>query len=124
MRAVEFIAEGRLGKIPGGHNNAMPGTYNFRDNGTDRIYNLNRIMMATAMADGKSKKAVDMDEASWNEKYNTAHPYSKEEDNMMHQAFATVNSNLTHQVNDHRSKETPDTHRISPVKGFKGYKRK
>ena len=123
MRAQEFVSEGKTGKINKSYSDAMPGAYNFRDNGTDRIYNLNRIMMAAAMADGKSHKAVDMDAASWADKYNTAHPYSKEEDNMMHQAFATVKSNLKHQVSDHRSVENSDVHRVSPVKGFKGYTR-
>jgi len=123
MRAQEFISENRKGKIPGGANNAMPGAYNFRDDGTDRTYNLNRIMMAAAMADGKSKKAVDMDEASWADKYNTAHPYSKEENNMMHQAFATVSSKYKHKVSDHRSIENDEVHRVSPVRAFKGYGR-
>jgi hypothetical protein len=42
--------------------------------GYDRTYHLNRIMMATAMADGSSKKPVDMDSASFTEKYNVAFP--------------------------------------------------
>ena len=51
----------------------MPGIYNFRDDGTDRIYNLNRVMMAAALADGKSTSAVKgAHESSWNNKYNTA----------------------------------------------------
>ena len=123
MRAYEFLTEGRAGKLKKHHSDAMPGAYNFRDDGTDRIYNLNRIMMAAAMADGKSKNAVDMDEASWADKYNTAHPYSKEEDNMMHQAFATVKSKYKHKVSDHCSVENDDVHRVSPIKGFKGYGR-
>ena len=127
MRAVEFVSEGRRGKIPGGHDNAMPGTHLMRDKGGyDRADHLNRIFMAAAMHDGKSKKAIPrdkMDPASWVEKYNTAHPYTKEEDNMIHGAMKTIGAEHHHTVSDHRSIETPDTHKIRPVKGFKGYPR-
>jgi hypothetical protein len=98
-----------------------------RDNGGfDRSNHLNRIMMAAAMHDGKSKKAIPkdkMDPASWVEKYNTAHPYTKEEDNMLHGAMKTIGAEKHHTVSDHRSIETPDTHKVSPVIGFKGYPR-
>jgi hypothetical protein len=59
MRAHEFINEGKKGSVPKRHNKAQPGGYKFKDDGTDRTYHLNRIMMATAMADGKNKKPVD-----------------------------------------------------------------
>ena len=127
MRATEFVAEDRKGKIPGGHEHAMTGAHNIRDNGGyDRANHLNRMMMAMAMHDGKSKKAIPrdkMDPASWVEKYNTAHPYTKEEDNMLHGAMKTIGADHIHTLSDHRSVETPDTHKISPVNGFKGYAR-
>lgn len=125
MRAQEFVFEDRKGKIPGGHENAMPGAHRMRDNGGyDRTNHLNRVMMAAACHDGKSKKAVKhIDPASWVEKYNTAHPYTKEEDNMIHGALKTIGADSHHLISDHRSLETPDTHKVSPVKGFKGYGR-
>jgi hypothetical protein len=125
MRAVEFISEDRKGNIPGGADNAMPGAHRMRDNGGyDRANHLNRIMMAAACHDGKTKNAVkDMDAASWVEKYNTAHPYTKEEDNMIHGAMKTVGAESHHVVADHRSLENPDTHKVSPVRAFKGYGR-
>jgi hypothetical protein len=125
MRAAEFVTEDRKGKIPGGHEHAMTGAHSIRDNGGyDRTNHLNRLMMAMAMHDGKSKKALSrdkMDPASWIEKYNSAHPYTKEEDNMVHGAMKTIGSEHIHTLSDHRSMETPDTHKVSPVKGFKGY---
>ena len=127
MRAREFINEGTKGKIPGGHDNAMTGAHITRDlGGYDRTNHLNRMMMAMAMHDGKNKKAIPkdkMDSASWVEKYNTAHPYTKEEDNMIQGALKTIGAEKHHTVSDHRSIETPDTHKVSPVKGFKGYPR-
>jgi len=127
MRAQEFVTEDRKGKIPGGADNAMPGAHTMRDNGGyDRSNHMNRMMMAMAMHDGKSPKAIprdQMDPASWVEKYNTAHPYTKEEDNMVHGAMKTIGSEHIHTISDHRSLETPDTHKVSPVKGFSGYPR-
>jgi hypothetical protein len=127
VRANEFISEDRRGKIPGGHDNSMPGGHIMRDNGGyDRTNHMNRMMMALAMHDGKSKKAIprdQMDPASWVEKYNTAHPYTKEEDNMIHGAMKTIGAESHHVVADHRSVEHPEIHKVSPVKGFKGYAR-
>jgi hypothetical protein len=105
----------------------MPGAHIMRDNGGyDRTNHMNRMMMAAAMHDGKTKKAIprsQMDPASWVEKYNTAHPYTKEEDNMIHGAMKTIGADAHHVVTDHRSNEHPETHKVSPVKGFKGYPR-
>lgn len=130
MRASEFIAEGARGArgaIPGGHDNSMPGAHIMRDiGGYDRTNHLNRMMMAAAMHDGKDKKPISkdrMDPASWVEKYNTAHPYTKEEDNMIHGALKTIGSESHHVITDHRSLEHPEIHKASPVKAFKGYAR-
>ena len=127
MRAQEFVTEDRKGKIPGGHDNSMPGAHIMRDNGGyDRTNHMNRMMMAAAMHDGKTKNAIprdQMDPASWVEKYNSAHPYTKEEDNMIHGAMKTIGSDAHHVVTDHRSIEHPEVHRVSPVRGFKGYPR-
>lgn len=122
MRAKEFIVETE-GKMPDHHQAAVPGAHKFRDKGGyDRTYQLNRMMMATACADGKSKKPPKgIDHASWNEKFNTAHPYTEEEHNMIHQALATIPSEHKTVVPFGKSKEMDDTHKVSPVKGFKGY---
>ena len=84
MRAKEFTRQhlAELSIKPGGkmhqhHIDGGQGATLFRDvGGYDRIYHLNRMMMATAMADGRSKKAVDMPDSSWYEKYNIAFPYT------------------------------------------------
>jgi hypothetical protein len=123
MRAQEFIIEGE-GKMHKHAAAASQGTHKTRDKGGyDRTNHLNRLMMATAMADGKSKKPVDMDSASWIEKYNTAHPYTEEEHNMLHQAMATIPTEHKEVVPFSKSQEADDTHKISPVIGFKGYGR-
>jgi len=124
MRAQEFLVEKQEGKIRHRHQKAMRGLNRFRDpGGYDRTYELNRVMMAVACADG-TNAPIDMDAASWVGKYNTAHPYTDEEAAMMKQAFKAVGSE-THDMNhgDNRSQEPDDTYKVSPVKGFKGYGR-
>ena len=116
MKIWEIISEGKEGKQPLVAATASKGEVRFRDvGGYDRTYHLHRIMMATAMADGKSGKAVDMDQASWVEKYNVARPYTEEEHQMMAAAFATIDSDYDNTQTDHRSMEMDDTNKQSIV---------
>ena len=124
MRAKEFVIEAKETEIPGHAQNQMPTTIRGRDiGGYDRTYWLNRFMMAAACADGTNTKAVDSPASSWNEKYNTIHPYSKAEVNMVKQAMKTVPTDGMVMISDHHSNEKPDTYKVSPVKAFKGYPR-
>lgn len=123
MRVREFITE-KVGLMTDYQSKPMKAAEMVRDQGGyDRTYHMNRLMMAMAMADGKSKKPVDMDDSSWTEKYNSIHPYTKEEHNMVHQAMATIPTEHVTGVTSHNSEEPNDVHRISPVKGFAGYGR-
>lgn len=118
MKINEIIAEGRDGTIQDlgkDHESTSTGITRFRDDGTDRFYHLNRIMMAAAMSDGKSNKPVDMPQNSWQDKYNTAHPYTDEEHTMMQSAFKTVNGDYEEVVPKSKSMEPDDTHKTSPV---------
>jgi hypothetical protein len=81
-------------------------------------------MMAMSMADGKSKDAVEMNNASFVEKYNTVHPYTEEEYNMYISATKTVPTDKKEVVPYSKSKEPEDTNTKSLVKPFKGYKKK
>ena len=82
---------------------------------------MNRLWMAMAMADGKSTKKVDMDPASPSEKHNTIHPYTDEEHNMVQAAFNTIPSEHHRMAKRGKSSEPDDTHKVSPVQGFKGF---
>jgi hypothetical protein len=124
VRAREFIVEKKQGKLRPRQNNATVGLHKFRDpGGYDRAYELNRVMMAAACADG-SDGPLDMDQASWVGKYNTAQPYTKEEHKMLKQAFKAVGSEA-HDLNDGdlESQELESVNKVSPVKSFKGYPR-
>ena len=124
MRAYEFLTEGE-GTIHKHHEQATQGVMRVRDvGGYDRIYHMNRLWMAMAMADGKSQDAVEMDNASFVEKYNTVHPYTEEEYNMYVAATKTIPSDTKTIVPYSKSQEPEDTNKTSLVKPFKGYKKK
>lgn len=126
MRAFEFLTETTGdGTMHNHHKNATQGVMRVRDvGGYDRVYHMNRLWMAMAMADGKSQDAVDMDSASFVEKYNTVHPYTEEEYNMYVSATKTIPSDQKTIVPYSKSQEPDDTNTKSLVKPFKGYKRK
>lgn len=124
MRAQEFLIEKRVGKIGARRQQATRGLTKFRDfGGYDRTYELNRVMMAVACADGTGTP-LDLDTESWSGRYNTAHPYTDEEAAMLKQALQATGSE-THDLNagDNRSQELESTHTDSPVVAFKGYPR-
>jgi hypothetical protein len=128
MRATEFISEGgpKRSKMHKDHENASGtgGSTIARDvGGYDRIYHMNRLSMAMAMSDGKSTKAVKMDVASPVEKFNSYHPYTDEEHNMVQSALKTIPSESHRMAKRGKSKEPDDTHKVSPVLGFSGFKK-
>lgn len=115
MKIKDIIVENRGGDRPSNANFADTGEWKFRDKGGyDRTYNLHRVMMAAACADG-SDKPLDVDQSSWVEKYNLARPYTEVEHKMMKQALKTIDSDYKETEKDHRSIETPDTHKQSPI---------
>jgi hypothetical protein len=118
MKIKDIIVENRKeGAVPKElEEKGMGGTIRMRDvGGYDRTYHLNRIMMAAAMADGRSEKPVDMDAASFVEKYNVAIPYSDAEELMMYQAMATIPTDGKELVKRGRSEEAKDTNVTSPI---------
>lgn len=120
MRAKEFISETNIiGKIPKDLKNAGQGSIRMRDRGGyDRAYHMNRIGMAVAMADGKNKKPVDMDAASFAQTYNIAFPYTDIEELMMYQAMATVPTDKNELAKRSKSIEASDTNIVSPISNW------
>ena len=123
MRALEFIVENGTGKISKRNQNATVGLHKFRDkNLADRVYELNRIMMATAATDGTFVPEIDNE--SWAGRYDVAAPYTKEEHNMLLMAYKAAGSNFKDlNKGDLHSQEHPGVNAISPVTAFKGYPR-
>lgn len=124
MRAREFISEDAKNLKPKGElsksQNSSTGLHVFTDANYDRLYTLNRIMMAVASADGIEKPVLDTE--SWAGKRNTAHPYTEVEHKMLKHAYQSVGVPYNDlNKGDVKSKEIEDVNVQSPIKPFKGY---
>jgi len=123
MRASEFIAEGQtVGRLSKTKSYATVGLNKFVDPGTaDRVYELNRVMMAAACTDGTF--VPDVDGESWAGRYNIAAPYTRQEQNMLNMAYKAIGSDIQDlNKGDLNSTELPSTNTVSPVKAFQGYR--
>ena len=124
MRAREFVAEAHVGSVGKRRSAATRGLHVFskKIDNYDRMYDLNRLMMAVASSDGVNP--IEMDSESWVGKHNTAHPYTKEEQDMLKLAYKAAGLEYKDLNNgDRESKELESTHTASPVIAFKGYPR-
>jgi hypothetical protein len=125
MKAREFVNEHKkVGDISNRLRYATRGLHKFRDGQfADRVYELNRIMMAVASNDGQ-EFVNDIDGESWAGRNDVAAPYTQEEADMLKLAYKAVGSKH-HDLNhgDMRSQEHPGVYKDSPVVAFKGYPR-
>jgi len=125
MRATEFVSESKMGKISDHQQQSTVGLNVFTKklDSYDRIYDLNRLMMAVACSDGINP--IEMPAESWVGKHNTAHPYTKEEQDMLRLAYKAADLEYKDlNKGDLDSEELKSTNTQSIVKPFKGYKRK
>lgn len=123
MRAREFITEQyNKGKIANRQQQSTVGLNVFAISQADRIYDLNRVMMAVASTDGKN--IPDLSSESWVGKNNTAHPYTEVEQDMLKIAYKAAGIPFKDlNKGDLDSKELESTQYQSPIKPFKGYKK-
>ena len=117
MKIYEVISEAKLTqkKISKRQSQSSRGVNTFSDGEkASGDYTMNRLGMALAMTDGKSKP--DIEAKSWIGKSKGAFPYTKEEQDMLKQAYKAVGA-------DHKdlnkgnlnSMELEDTNKISAV---------
>lgn len=123
MRANEFVAESKVGRISKTKQFATVGLHKFRDETfQDRFYELERVMRAAAMTDGTF--VPDLDAESWAGRHDIAAPYTKVEADKMKAAYkATGSAHKDLNNGDLRSQEIPSTNKTSPIQAFKGYPR-
>jgi hypothetical protein len=120
MRAKDFLSEVNNGKgytteLHTDHDAVAKGVSRSRDiGGYDRVYHMNRLMMAMAMADGQSTGPVKSAKDTWFEKYNTMHPMTQEEDNMIRAAMKTVPTDGQH-ITPFTKSEEPEGGNIQSV---------
>lgn len=123
MRATEFVTEDTVGKMSKRQNQATVGLNKFRDNKfADRVYELNRVMMAAASTDGTFVPEIDGE--SWAGRHNVAAAYTQQDQQKLNMAYKAIGSTYV-DINhgDLRSQEHPAVHVTSPVKAFAGYPR-
>jgi hypothetical protein len=122
MRATEFVTEDQVGKMSKRQNQATVGLNKFRDDKfADRVYELNRVMMAVASNDGK-QFSYPMDAESWAGRNDIAAPYTKQEQDMMRMAYKAIGSHHEDlNQGDLSSDEHPAVNTSSPIQAFKGY---
>ena len=123
MRSREFVSEQKVGDIGKRKSVATVGLNKFRDKQyADRVYELNRVMMAVATTDGTNEATIDSE--SWAGRNNIAAPYTKIEQQMLEKAFKAVGSHHSDMNRgDLDSEELPSTNKKSPMQAFKGYPR-
>jgi hypothetical protein len=122
MRAKEFIIERKVGKITKRQGNSTRGLHTFANSNYDRMYDLNRVMMAVASTDGIT--VPEIDQTSWAGKFNTAHAYTKQEEDMLKIAYKAAGVDFTDlNHGDLKSKELDSANTQSTLKPFKGYKK-
>ncbi len=117
MKIKDIITEDQIGVIPPRLQQATVGVDKFRDSQfADRIYELNRVMMAVAASDGINPLRPEVDSESWAGRNNLAFPYTEEEQKMLQQAFGAVGSHYEDLNNgDLKSREVNSTNKVSPV---------
>lgn len=116
MRMREIVAEAKAKAKMTKRQKAAAGRVNsFYDaSGTNTDYTAYRVGLAVAGTDGKTPP--DIHPESWIGKRKTAHPYTKEEQDMLKMAYAAVGAghqNLN--ANDEHSRELNSTNKVSPV---------
>jgi hypothetical protein len=107
----------KVGEVSQRFQQSSVGLIKFRDKQfADRVYELNRIMMAVASSDGVTPLPPNIDAESWAGRNDIAAPYTKEEQAMLKQAYDAIGSHYEDMNDgDTRSMELKSTYTDSPV---------
>jgi len=135
MRAKEFITETVLSKVHDGLDVAsmsLPNTYVIPKLKNSDFYDLYRFGVAIAAVRGEGSndgvqnnyKPEFRAESSWGEHQVVSSEFDKDIGNIIDQALHKVGKSGKKRVSTPGSDEMDDTLTQSPIKGFKGYKRK
>jgi hypothetical protein len=118
MRATEFIAERKDGKLTKRQQQSTRGLHRYSDaERADSGYVSLRVGMAAAMSDGKNK--LDIDSTSWAGKKKTAHPYTQVEADMLKAAYKAAGANYEDMnKGDLNSEELDSTSLYGPVSNW------
>lgn len=116
MKVNEVITEGKSrAKMTKRQRQSMPGANTYHDKvRANSDYVAYRLGMAVAATDGKTPP--DIDKESWIGKEKSAHPYTKEEQDMLKQAYKAAGASYKDlNKGDMRSLELDSVNKTSPV---------
>lgn len=134
MRAKEFITEQKLSDVHDAlevASKSLPHTYIIPELENQDFYELYRFGVAIADVRGDSEKFDTLNskkpkfraESDWGE-HQIVSSFDPEIDNVIDKALAKINKHGKKLVSTPESDEMDDTLKQSPIKPFKGYKRK
>lgn len=114
MKINEIIVES-IGKLPERHQSPTVGLHIYDDGHTwASDYSHYRLGLALASTDGKMVPHTDSE--SWIGKRKTAHPYTKEESDMLKMAYKAIGVRYNDINNgDLESQEISGTNTVSPI---------
>lgn len=118
MKIHEIINEqAPNGRVSKRYQQSTRGLHKFHDKeNADRVYELNRVMMAAACSDGTNPLPDHFNDESWVGKNNLSIPYTKAEHDMLKQAYQAAGSTWKDLNNgDMRSMELKSTNKTSPI---------
>lgn len=114
MKIAEILAEAKIPNIDPHYARGMGRVDLFTDpDYWDRTHHLDRVMRAAAMSDGRGKK-VNVDVNGWAGKYNTAHPYTPEEERIMDDVYKSLGTSVAPNANNSKRSEQDDVNKVSP----------
>lgn len=127
MRAKEFIIES-IDKLLADQASALPATYAIPELPNQDPYLQYRFGVAIAGAKGKEQRDRDgvaraAAASAWGENEIVV-SYGHDAGEYIDDALATMGLKGKKLISTPASEETSDTDKVSPIKGFKGYKRK
>lgn len=116
MKIQEIISESKSrAKLTKRQQQSMPGANTYHDSvRANSDYVAYRLGMAVASTDGKTTPEIDKE--SWIGKEKSAHPYTKEEQEMLKQAYKAAGASYKDlNKGDMRSLELDTVNKISPT---------
>jgi hypothetical protein len=117
MKILDIISESSQKKISKRQSQSTAGLNTYGDSEhMSGDYTAYRLGMAVAGANGKDPLPTEMKAKSWIGKKKSAHPYTKEEQEMLKQAYKAVGAEYKDLNNGNLdSLELDDTNKVSPV---------
>ena len=115
MKILDIITERKAGKLTKRQQQPTKGVNTYGDaEHVSGDYTAYRLGMAVAGANGKDP--IDIDSKSWIGKKKSTHPYTKQEQDMLKQAYKAVGASWQDlNKGDMNSKELDSTHTVSAV---------